>query len=125
MRESWWRHCVSVWKETGGVECCTADCRKRVVLGIYFYIYDGIYCSGFLYQDCPGKFQRPPRFLQSDFHLFLLAIFYSPENQKKFSFSLQMAEEQDGDNTGSVGLLLRRMGLSMSIAGLSPGGINQ
>ena len=44
-----------------------------------------------------------------------------------------MAEEQDigenvtkdENNTGSVGLLLRRMGLSMSIAGLSPGGINQ
>ncbi len=66
-----------------------------------------------------------------DHHVFfnLLSICFSLQfsipPKKVFFSSLQMAEEQDGDNTGSVGLLLRRMGLSMSIAGLSPGGINQ
>ena len=40
-------------------------------------------------------------------------------------YKLSTVIHKHGDNTGSVGLLLRRMGLSMSIAGLSPGGINQ
>jgi len=39
--------------------------------------------------------------------------------------NLSTVIHKDGDNTGSVGLLLRRVGLNMSIAGLSPGGINQ